>query len=338
MSDKIAASLSLGGDTFRGYSFGAPVCAAGEAVFSSAMTGYPETLTDPAYAGQILVLTYPLIGNYGIPSDERDTLGLLRFFESERAQIAALVVSDYSHEYSHWNAVRSLSDWLQAQGVPAIYGVDTREITRLIREKGTMPATLEVAGAKVSTREIAPDITAPVEYGDGAPKIALVDCLCTNSTIRELVKRGAKVTRVPADYDFNTLACDGIVIGGGGDPTQYKGVVERIGRIDKPLLAIGTGHLLLAQAAGAKLARLPFGHHGHNIPVQEVGSSKGLISAQAHLFAVDTATLPKGWAPYYTNLNDGTCEGIIHESGKQSGIQFTPSDVHYDNFIALCRQ
>ena len=221
MSDKKTARLILeDGTQFEGYSFGAETSVSGEVVFNTAMTGYPESLTDPSYSGQILVSTYPLIGNYGVPQfTEQD--GLLRFFESDRIHIRALVVSDYSFEHSHWNASESLGQWLKDNGVPGIWGVDTRRITKIIRERGVMLGKLVIEGSPEPAEFVDPNkenlaalvSTKQVEtYGNGKYRIVLVDCGCKYNIVRCLTKRNATVIRVPWDYDFTQIDYDGVML------------------------------------------------------------------------------------------------------------------------------
>ncbi len=357
MNRKKASLILEDGTAFHGFSFGNPVSAAGEVVFNTAMTGYPESLTDPSYSGQILVLTYPLIGNYGVPGDERDEHGLPRFFESERVQVAGLVVTDYSFGYSHWSAVRSLAEWLQEQGVPAIYGVDTRQITKIIRERGVMPGRIVVEGsdepiaAQASDRDhrVAKVSCSAIEtYGEGGTDIVLVDCGCKYNIIRCLVERGARVIRVPWNYDFTGIDHDGVLLGNGpGDPALCGATVANIRKAiasDKPIFGICLGHQLLALAAGAKTYKLKYGHRSHNQPVIEAGTNRALITSQNHGYAVDPATLPAGWEPWFVNLNDGTNEGIRHRSKPFFSVQFHPEaaggplDAQYlfDRFIDLC--
>ncbi len=355
MSEKRTATVLLeDGSRFEGISFGAEKSTSGEVVFSTAMVGYPESLTDPSFRGQILVMTYPLVGNYGVPGDERDEHGLLKFFESERIHIRGLVVTDYSAEYSHWNAVKSLGDWLKEQGIPAIYGVDTREITKLIREKGVMMGTLDVEGAQPAPAETDPNAAnlaaevscrEVIEYGTGKHRIVLVDCGCKANIIRRLLLRDVTVVRVPWDYDFTTLDYDGVMLSNGpGDPAKCTPTIANIKKaiaIGKPIFGICLGNQLLSIAAGAKTFKLKYGHRSHNQPVQEVGTNRALITSQNHGFAADTSTLAPGWKPYFVNLNDGTSEGIRHETLPFCSVQFHPeassgpldADYLFDNFI-----
>ncbi len=354
MPEKKYASLLLeDGSEFKGFSFGAEKSASGETVFSTAMVGYPESLTDPSFAGQILVMTYPLVGNYGVPPLERDENGLLKFFESERIWPRAVVVTDYAWEYSHWNAVRSLRDWLIEQGVPAIYGVDTREITKIIREKGVMAGKVVVDGIPApeydnpNERNLVDEVSCKevVEYGKGKNRVVLVDCGCKNNIIRCLLERDVTVVRVPWDYDFTGLDYDGVMISNGpGDPAKCQATVENVRKaiaVGKPVFGICLGNQILSMVAGAKTYKLKYGHRSHNQPVLMAGTDRAMITVQNHGYVADTSTLDKGWKPYYLNLNDGTSEGIQHESLPFCSVQFHPeaasgpldADFLFDNFI-----
>lgn len=354
MFDKKSATLTLeDGTQFQGFSFGERKSVSGEVVFNTAMTGYPESLTDPSYSGQILVLTFPLIGNYGVPGDEMQD-GMLRFFESDKIHIKALVISDYSFEYSHWNAVRSLDNWLKENGIPGIYGVDTRQITKVIREKGVMLGKVEVEGsepigeftdpnrenlvAKVSCSEVK-------EYGNGKHRIVLVDCGCKYNIIRCLIRRDATIVRVPWDYDFTQMDYDGVMLSNGpGDPQLCGATVANIKKAiekGKPIFGICLGNQLLSIAAGATTFKLKYGHRSHNQPALMVGTNSAYITSQNHGFAVDTASLDKEWEPYFINLNDGTSEGIRHRSKPFFSVQFHPeatsgpvdTEFLFDHFI-----
>ncbi|MDR1738085.1 MAG: glutamine-hydrolyzing carbamoyl-phosphate synthase small subunit, partial [Candidatus Symbiothrix sp.] len=324
------------GMTFEGYSFGYDAETAGEVVFNTAMVGYPESLTDPSYAGQILTVTYPLVGNYGVPEDKIIN-GLSEFYESEKIQVSGLIISEYSHAYSHWNASKSLSDWLKEHKVPGIYGIDTRALTKLIREKGTIlgkiSATPNVAAdsfidpnlenlvAKVSCKEV-------LTYGNGSNKVVLVDCGVKHNIIRCLLKKDVTIIRVPWDYDFNTLEYDGLFISNGpGDPSFCDITVEHIQeamRRGKPITGICMGNQLLGRAAGATTYKLKYGHRSHNQPVRMEGTNRCFITSQNHGFAVDTATLNDEWEVLFTNMNDNSNEGIRHKTMPWFSAQFHP--------------
>ena len=323
------------GTRMEGRSFGYQGSVAGEVVFNTGMVGYPETFTDPSYKGQILALTFPLVGNYGVPRDvEGCDIGLP--WESDMAQISGLVVSDYSERYSHWDASGSLSDWLIAHKIPAITGIDTRTLTKQLREKGTMLGKIVFTEdvpffdpnkdnlvAAVSPREVQ-------VYGSGLGKkrIALIDCGAKNNIIHHLVSRNLEVVRVPWDHDFGNEPLDGVMISNGpGDPKMCTKTIHQIRRLIArrvPMFGICLGHQLTALAIGADTYKLKYGHRSQNQPVIEEGTKRCFVTSQNHGFAVDAKTLPEGWHPWFTNLNDGSNEGIRHESLPVRCVQFHP--------------
>jgi carbamoyl-phosphate synthase small subunit len=322
------------GSSFSGKSFGHEGSIAGEVVFNTAMTGYPESLTDPSYKGQLLVLTYPLVGNYGVPSEDSEN-AMFKFFESDRLHISALIISDYSAEYSHWNADRSLGDWLKQNKIPGIFDVDTRRITKILREKGSMlgkivfedqePETydpnLENLVAQVSVNE-------RTVYGSGKNRILLYDCGVKYNIIRYLLERDTTVIRVPWDHDISKEEYDGLFISNGpGDPKQCDATIKNLAnayQADTPIFGICLGNQLMALAAGADTYKLKYGHRSHNQPVLEVGTDKAYITSQNHGFAIDNETLPEGWEPLFINLNDNTNEGMKHNSKPFFSTQFHP--------------
>ncbi len=338
-NEELKARLILeDGSIFYGRSFGDENSVSGEIVFNTAMTGYPESLTDPSYVGQLLVLTYPLVGNYGVPPRSFFPNGISHFMESEHIHIEALVVSDYSHECSHWNAVESLGSWLKKEGVPGIYGVDTRALTKLLRQKGSMKAKLIIGeGSDDSLQFTDPNLVNLVEkvsckevihYGDSGKKVVLLDCGVKHNILRSLLQRGVQVIRVPWDYDFNQLNYDGLFISNGpGDPDTCGAAVTHIREAlnrDKPICGICMGNQLLAKAGGASIFKLKYGHRSHNQPVQMAGSNTCYITSQNHGYAVDNNSLGSDWEPLFINLNDGTNEGIRHKSKPFFSAQFHP--------------
>ncbi|QUB62050.1 glutamine-hydrolyzing carbamoyl-phosphate synthase small subunit [Prevotella melaninogenica] len=327
------------GTKFHGKSFGYDTPVAGEVVFNTAMMGYPESLTDPSYAGQLLTMTFPLVGNYGVPPFTIEESGIPTFMESDKIYASALIVSDYTEEHSHWNAVESLADWLKREHVPGITGIDTRELTKVLREHGVMMGKIlfddepnnipeaDYEGVnfvdRVSTKEI-------IRYNEGAgKKVVLVDCGVKANIIRSLITRGVEVIRVPWNYDYTGMDYDGLFLGNGpGDPDMCNDAVEVIRKqmsmSKKPICGICMGNQLLSKAAGAKIYKLKYGHRGHNQPVRMVGTDKCYITSQNHGYAVDASTLDKDWQELFVNMNDGSNEGIRHKENPWFTSQFHP--------------
>jgi carbamoyl-phosphate synthase small subunit len=347
------------GTVLEGYSFGAKKSAAGEVVFNTGMVGYPESLTDPSYKGQILALTYPLVGNYGVPSEKITENQMKKFFESKEIQIEGLIVSDYSHNYHHWNAAKSLADWLIENDKPAIYGIDTRALTKKLREKGTMLGKIvyyeDIEFDDPNKRNLVSEVSIkePVVYGEGgSPTIMAIDCGIKNNIIRCLLKRGAKVIRVPWDYPIHNGKHEfsGLFISNGpGDPKMCRQTIENIKTaMEKNYVVFGIclGNQLLALAAGADTYKLKYGHRSQNQPCVEEGTRRCYITSQNHGFAVNAETLPDGWQPWFTNANDNTNEGIRHSSRPWMSVQFHPeatcgpvdTEFLFDKFLELVKE
>lgn len=358
MNRKVTLRLEDGTE-FHGTSFGYEKPVAGEVVFNTAMMGYPESLTDPSYAGQLMTLTFPLVGNYGVPPFTFEENGLPTFMESEKIHVRAIIVSDYSREFCHWNGVETLADWLKREQVPGITGIDTRQLTKVLREHGVMMGKIlfddmpdevpeaDYAGVnfvdQVSCREV-------IKYNEGADKkVVLVDCGVKANILRCLIRRGVEVIRVPWNYDFNELEFDGLFLANGpGDPETCEVTVQNIRRflanpVVRPCMGICMGNQLLSKAAGARIYKLKYGHRSHNQPVRKVGTETCFITSQNHGYAVDSSSLPADWEPMFVNMNDGSNEGVRHKKNPWFSAQFHPeacsgpvdTEYMFDDFVKL---
>ncbi len=340
------------GTSFIGKSFGAEKNISGEVVFNTSMMGYPETLTDPSYKGQILVLTYPLIGNYGVPSNE-ELDKIKTNFESNKIHIQGLIISDYSFKFNHWNSDQSLHEWLIKNNIPGIYDIDTREITKKLRKHGVMLGQIYI-DEKINfenpfERNLVDEVSVKekIVYEKGNKKVLLIDCGVKNNIIRCFLKRGISVIRVPWDYDFSNEEYDALFISNGpGDPKKCEKTVNNLKKAllqDKPIFGICLGSQLLALAAGANTYKLKYGHRSQNQPCIEVGTKKCYITSQNHGFAVDDTSLPNNWVPWFVNANDGTNEGIKHETKPFFAVQFHPeakcgptdTEFLFDKFVEI---
>jgi carbamoyl-phosphate synthase small subunit len=341
--DSSSRLLLADGAELLGRSAGATRAVRGEVVFNTAMAGYPETLTDPSYAGQILVLTYPLVGNYGVPmaADGARECGRL---QSGRIQVAGLIVQQLSGHMSHFAAHESLDVWCRRHDVPILYGVDTRALTQRLREQGTMPGWLypdslsrdEALQGAVGIdmceevfHRVAPE--SPIRYDGGDLRILLVDVGAKEGIVHCLRKRGATVLRAPWHSDLLSLAraADGVMVSNGpGDPANLTSLSDQLRQLMAsfagPIFGICLGHQLLARAAGLQTYKLKYGHRGVNQPVRELGTGRCFVTSQNHGYAVDTASLRPGWNTWFENLNDGTNEGLRSVDRPHFSVQFHP--------------
>jgi carbamoyl-phosphate synthase small subunit len=336
MIEEKSAKLILEDDSvFEGTSFGFQESVSGEVVFCTGMVGYPESLTDPSYKGQILTLTYPLIGNYGMPDHQKMIKGLPAFYEAESGQVSGLVVSDYSHQYHHWNADTSLAQWLYNQKIPAIAGIDTRALTKRLREKGTMLGKIILDDKDVPLFDpqqhnlvARASIDKPQRFGKGGKRIMVIDCGGKRSIVKELINRNVEVLMVPWNYPALDEKVDGVLISNGpGDPKTCTETIEQVqGLINNgiPTFGICLGHQILSLAIGLDTFKMKYGHRSQNQPVMHLETSKCYITSQNHGYVTDTTDLPAKWKPSFINLNDETSEGLMHASGLFSSVQFHP--------------
>ena len=367
------ASLILSdGTVFPGKSFGAPVDADGEVVFNTGMAGYPESLTDPSYRGQILTFTYPLIGNYGVPTEELNEWGFSKLLESEEIHVRGVVCAQVSEEFSHHAAKTSLDAWLKKHNIPGITGIDTRALTKKLREHGVMLGRISMDDdvralhatpiddpnvrnlvADVSCKDV--HVYEPSPAAPSLPDVLTViayDCGMKRNILRSFLQRGVRVIRVPWDYDLATYdkPYDGVFFSNGpGDPKTCIPTIAALKHaLQKNKLTFGIclGNQLMALAVGGDTFKLKYGHRGANQPCIEGGTDRCIITSQNHGFAVDGKTLPAGWKVWWTNANDQSVEGIRHESGRFFAVQFHPEatpgpeDANYlfDDFIALMKK
>lgn len=325
----------------------------GELVFTTGMVGYPEAMTDPSYAGQIVVFTYPLIGNYGIANSQLED-GIFKNFESRKIFLQAIIVSSLT-KHSHWSAVCSLDSWMKEQKIVGLEAIDTRKLTKILRSKGSQLAKISFGdGSKqqfldpnqnnlveqVSIRE-------PVFFSAGKKKVLLVDTGCKHNIIRSLLKRNLSVYWVPWNYDITSSDYDGLMLGNGpGNPAFLKPIIEKVKKEfakQKPIFGICLGHQIISLATGAKTYKMPYGHRSFNQPCLEVGTNRCFITSQNHGFSVDNDTVSKDWRVWFVNANDGSNEGIIHKKLPIRSVQFHPeatpgptdSDYLFDEFAEL---
>jgi carbamoyl-phosphate synthase small subunit len=345
-----AVLLLEDGTLFLGKGFGAEATVVGELVFNTGMVGYPESMTDPSYAGQVLCFTYPLIGNYGVPSgEEKDVFGLPRYFESGGIKVTGIVVQEYCQRPSHWASVQTLSRWMEDQGVPGIEGVDTRALVSTIRERGVMMCAFSNGPGVANRRELRRllekaarydsvdfvkrvSVSKAETYGVSEQKIVLIDCGVKESIIRNMLGRGYAVVRMPFDSSYaDVMKYDpaGVIVSNGpGDPRLCVDTVKTTARLvesDVPVLGICLGEQVLGMSQGAETYKLKYGHRGQNKPVVDLGTGRGYVTSQNHGYAVDPKTLSKtDLKAWFVNADDQSVEGLIHGSKPCIAVQFHP--------------
>jgi carbamoyl-phosphate synthase small subunit len=349
-NNKKAILLLEDGTSFIGNGFGATRKNSGEVVFSTQMVGYPEALTDPSYRGQILTFTYPMVGNYGVPSNELN-LGLPLYFESDRIQVQGLIIHELCHDPFHWASTRTLDQWLTDEGIPGIYGVDTRRLTKKLRTRGVMLGILQVFGdgeepdldALLKDGKNIPDpnltdlvkevsIPKPVKYDvEGKRTVVLIDCGVKYNIIRNLLKRGINVVRVPYDSSASEILSynpDGVFLSNGpGDPKKCVKTIEAIRELSEktPLMGICLGAQILALSLGGDTYKLKFGHRAQNQPALDLNTKRCYITTQNHGYAIDPESLKQTpLEPWFLNPNDKTTEGVRHKTKPVFAVQWHP--------------
>jgi carbamoyl-phosphate synthase small subunit len=353
MNQRAAKLVLEDGSEYSGVSFGKARSAAGEVVFTTSMTGYPQALTDPSFRGQILVSTYPLVGNYGVPLDKRTlapryeecsyteesgSAPIPLDFESDKIHVSGFIVQEYCEAPSHHDSTASLAAWLAKNDVPAVSCIDTRALTKRLRESGVMRGKILVEGAEEAAFDathLVSDVSCknviryPARGQARRPlKIALLDCGVKANILRLLLARGVEVIRVPWNYDLCDIGYDGIFLSNGpGDPKDCVPAIDTVRRAlcgGKPVFGICLGIQLIALAAGGDTYKLRYGHRSANQPCLETDSGRCFITSQNHGYAVRAKSLPAGWEVWFTNANDGTIEGIRHKTRPFSAVQFHP--------------
>ena len=347
---KEALLLLEDGSTFFGRGFGAEVDAVGEVVFNTGMVGYPESMTDPSYAGQVLCFTYPLIGNYGVPPySDRDEYGLPRFFESDSIKVKGIVVQEACQEPSHWASRKTLSKWMESEGVPGIEGVDTRALVARLREAGVMMGII-AAGAESREKERIAELLAraesyavqnfvkgvsvskPVIHGSSDRKVVLLDCGTKYGIVRNLLKRGLQVVRLPYSSSYSTVMkhdpAGVVVCNGPGDPRILSETARCVGALvdsEVPVLGICLGEQVVGMSQGAETFKLKYVHRGQNKPCIDLGTGRGYVTSQNHGYALTERSLKRtDLQTWFVNADDKTVEGVLHAGKPCMAVQFHP--------------
>ncbi len=341
MGEKVNKSESFlylsNGIKLKGTRIGAPGPAKGELVFTTGMVGYTQTLTDPSFFDQILIFTYPLMGNYGVPEASFTDADMLKSgFESKQVRTAAVIVSTHSEKAFHWRCSQTLDQWLKKQGIPGLSGIDTRHLAQIVRNSSHLTAILgnetppSPSDFNPGASLVLPQVSTKKRQliGKGTKRIALIDCGVKWNIVRHLLSLDCEIELLPWDTDLQKVDCSAWLISNGpGDPKETGNLVAQVQSLlhqDRPIFGICLGFQILALAAGASTRKLEFGHRGHNQPVQLLGSQRGFITSQNHGYIVEEESLPLNWKPWFRHLNDNTLEGIKHQTKPFSGVQFHP--------------
>lgn len=347
---KEAILLLEDGSIFFGTGFGAELESAGEVVFNTGMVGYPESITDPSYAGQILCFTYPLVGNYGVADyGDLDEYGLPQYFESGSIKVRGVVVQEACHGPSHWASKRTLGRWLESEGIPGIEGVDTRALVTKLRDAGVMMGILANGrdasnlerlrsllrrAERYSSLNLVKGVSVrrPVVYGDSEKRVVLIDCGAKLGIVRNLLLRGHQVVRLPHDSSYSTVMKydpSGVVVSNGpGDPQMCAQATKSVGALidaEIPVLGICLGEQIVGMSQGVDTFKLKYGHRGQNKPCVDVTTGRGYVTSQNHGYALDKKTLSRSeLKPWFMNSDDGTIEGVFHAERPCLAVQFHP--------------
>lgn len=366
-----AVLLLKDGTTFFGKGFGQESRIVGELVFNTGMVGYTETLTDPSYKGQILSFTYPLIGNYGVPSyDDLDEFSLPRSFESIKIQTSGIAIHELCEMPSHWASERNLHQWMKDEGVPGISGIDTRALTVRLRSHGVIMGVLEVSSKPIDVKSLREELessksygevnlvkevttSTPQTYGSGKQSIVLLDYGAKYGIIRNLVARGYSVVKLPFDSNLDEILSydpTGVIVSNGpGDPKTCRETFSTIRDLidmNMPTLGICLGIQVISLALDGDTYKLKYGHRGQNKPCTDTDSERSYVTSQNHGYAVDPSSLEKtDLKPWFVNADDGTIEGVKHKTKKCIAVQFHPeaspgpydTDFIFDIFANMMR-